>query len=91
MLNTFLFYQLPFFQGDTDLDQLSRIFQVLGTPTEAEWPVSYYLQIIKHKSCLSVHIFLSHHKPQPWEILALGLIWTNLKDDEARFSNCFIF
>ena len=33
---------MPFLPGDSDLDQLSRIFQTLGTPTEKEWPVSYF-------------------------------------------------
>lgn len=33
-------FQVPFLPGDSDLDQLSRIFQVLGTPTEKDWPVS---------------------------------------------------
>jgi len=28
----------PFLPGDTDLDQLSKIFQALGTPTEQVWP-----------------------------------------------------
>ena len=32
--------QTPFFPGDSDLDQLSKIFQALGTPTEESWPVS---------------------------------------------------
>lgn len=31
---------MPFLPGESDLDQLSRIFQVLGTPTEKDWPVS---------------------------------------------------
>ncbi|KAH9518538.1 Cyclin-Dependent Kinase 7 [Bulinus truncatus] len=33
-----LLIRAPFLPGDTDLDQLSRIFQVLGTPAEADWP-----------------------------------------------------
>jgi len=28
----------PFVPGDTDLDQLSKIFQALGTPTDEVWP-----------------------------------------------------
>lgn len=28
----------PFFPGQTDIDQLAKIFNVLGFPTEAEWP-----------------------------------------------------
>ena len=46
--------------------------------------------LIKHESCLSVclsvRVFRSHQKSQGHEILALGLIWANLKHDEARFS-----
>jgi hypothetical protein len=30
----------PFLPGDSDLDQLSKIFETLGTPTEDDWPVS---------------------------------------------------
>ena len=30
--------RVPFVAGDTDLDQLSKIFQVLGTPTQEAWP-----------------------------------------------------
>ncbi len=32
--------QLPFLPGDSDLDQLGRIFQALGTPSNEQWPVS---------------------------------------------------
>lgn len=28
----------PFAPGDSEIDQLFKIFQILGTPTEAEWP-----------------------------------------------------
>ena len=30
--------RIPFLPGDTDLDQLSKIFQALGTPTDEIWP-----------------------------------------------------
>lgn len=33
--------QLPFLAGDSDLDQLTKIFEALGTPTEESWPVSF--------------------------------------------------
>ncbi|KAL3865538.1 hypothetical protein ACJMK2_042914 [Sinanodonta woodiana] len=33
-----LLLRVPFLPGDTDLDQLSRIFQALGTPSDADWP-----------------------------------------------------
>ncbi|ESP05165.1 hypothetical protein LOTGIDRAFT_208106 [Lottia gigantea] len=33
-----LLIRVPFFPGDSDLDQLSRIFQVTGTPSLEDWP-----------------------------------------------------
>nr|CAD7402269.1 unnamed protein product [Timema cristinae] len=32
-----LLLRVPFLSGESDLDQLTRIFQVLGTPTEESW------------------------------------------------------
>uniref|UniRef100_A0A667XQ48 Cyclin-dependent kinase 7 n=1 Tax=Myripristis murdjan TaxID=586833 RepID=A0A667XQ48_9TELE len=34
-----LLLRLPFLAGDSDLDQLTKIFEALGTPTEETWPV----------------------------------------------------
>ena len=46
--------------------------------------------LIKHESsrfvCMFVHVFRSYKKSQFHEILTLGLIWANLKHDDARFS-----
>ncbi|XP_065161473.1 cyclin-dependent kinase 7 [Atheta coriaria] len=33
-----LLLRVPFLPGDSDLDQLTRIFQVFGNPTEENWP-----------------------------------------------------
>uniref|UniRef100_A0A8C5BQS5 Cyclin-dependent kinase 7 n=1 Tax=Gadus morhua TaxID=8049 RepID=A0A8C5BQS5_GADMO len=33
-----LLLRLPFLAGDSDLDQLTKIFEALGTPTEETWP-----------------------------------------------------
>jgi cyclin-dependent kinase 7 len=33
-----LLLRVPFLPGDSDLDQLSKIFETLGTPTEDDWP-----------------------------------------------------
>ncbi|XP_059479517.1 cyclin-dependent kinase 7 [Neocloeon triangulifer] len=33
-----LLLRIPFLPGDTDLDQLTKIFQALGTPTDESWP-----------------------------------------------------
>ncbi|XP_067084317.1 cyclin-dependent kinase 7 isoform X2 [Osmerus mordax] len=34
-----LLLRLPFLAGDSDLDQLTKIFEALGTPTEDSWPL----------------------------------------------------
>uniref|UniRef100_A0A914EK33 Cyclin-dependent kinase 7 n=1 Tax=Acrobeloides nanus TaxID=290746 RepID=A0A914EK33_9BILA len=33
-----LLLRVPIFPGESDLDQLFKIYQILGTPTEEEWP-----------------------------------------------------
>uniref|UniRef100_A0A3B3YZN5 Cyclin-dependent kinase 7 n=1 Tax=Poecilia mexicana TaxID=48701 RepID=A0A3B3YZN5_9TELE len=33
-----LLLRIPFLAGDSDLDQLTKIFEALGTPTEETWP-----------------------------------------------------
>ena len=33
-----LLLRIPFVAGETDLDQLAKIFQAMGTPTEESWP-----------------------------------------------------
>lgn len=35
-----LLLRKPLLPGETDLDQLSKIFQVMGTPDDQNWPVS---------------------------------------------------
>jgi cyclin-dependent kinase 7 len=34
-----LMLRVPFVAGDSDIDQLGKIFHALGTPTEETWPV----------------------------------------------------
>ncbi|XP_075711005.1 cyclin-dependent kinase 7 isoform X1 [Rhinoderma darwinii] len=33
-----LLLRVPFLPGDSDLDQLTKVFETLGTPTEEQWP-----------------------------------------------------
>ncbi|XP_068280374.1 cyclin-dependent kinase 7-like [Nyctibius grandis] len=40
-----LLLRVPFLPGDSDLDQLTRIFETLGTPTEEQWTL---LQSVVH-------------------------------------------
>lgn len=34
-----LMLRTPYVAGESDIDQLTKIFHALGTPTEADWPV----------------------------------------------------
>jgi serine/threonine protein kinase len=36
-----LLLRAPLFPGENDLQQLDRIFRILGTPDESNWPVSH--------------------------------------------------
>ncbi|XP_077989114.1 cyclin-dependent kinase 7-like [Glandiceps talaboti] len=56
-----LLLRVPFLPGDSDLDQLSRIFQTLGTPTEEVWPsmmsLPDYIEFKKFPGTPLRHIF----------------------------------
>lgn len=48
-----LLMRFPFLPGDTDLDQLSKIFQCLGTPSKQDWPSMEYLpDFVQFKPCV---------------------------------------
>lgn len=49
--------QLPFLAGDSDLDQLTKIFEALGTPTEESWPVSFSFSF---SPLMLILLFCSH-------------------------------
>lgn len=48
-----LFLLNPYFPGDNDIDQLSTIFQAMGTPTLKQWPtmknLPYYIEFTECK------------------------------------------
>ena len=55
----------PLFQGDSEIDQLFRIFRVLRTPTEELWPGVTQLPDFKVKIFLNLqkkHIEVIHAK-----------------------------
>lgn len=43
-----LLLRVPFLPGESDLDQLTRIFQTLGSPTEETWPVTFFSLLSKY-------------------------------------------
>ena len=73
--------------GQTDINTRFMFYKYRWKGSGGYW---YTIAIYIYKTwilcvCLSVTSFRSHQKCQGHEILALGLIWTNLKHDEARF------
>ena len=36
--NIMLFFRCPFFVGESNISQLGKIFEVLGTPSNEDWP-----------------------------------------------------
>lgn len=56
-----LLLRIPLLPGDTDIDQLQKIFQCMGTPTEEEWPVNIVENAIWPQSYFFIvpHHFLS--------------------------------
>eukprot|EP01095_Lingulamoeba_sp_RSL-Kostka_P011030 TRINITY_DN4096_c0_g1_i1.p1 TRINITY_DN4096_c0_g1~~TRINITY_DN4096_c0_g1_i1.p1 ORF type:complete len:333 (+),score=89.24 TRINITY_DN4096_c0_g1_i1:141-1001(+) len=44
--------RIPYLAGDSDLDQLSKIFHALGTPTDADWPKMHLLpDFVRFTNC----------------------------------------
>lgn len=56
-----LLLRVPFFPGESDLDQLTKIFQVFGNPTEENWPglklLTDYMEFKPSQSVPLKHIF----------------------------------
>ena len=48
-----LYTLAPLFPGTNDLDQLSKIVKVLGTPDSSEWPEGYQLAKALSSSALT--------------------------------------
>ena len=52
-----LLLRVPFLPGETDLGQLTKIFEVFGTPTEEQWPnVDKLPDFVKFKPLPSQHL-----------------------------------
>jgi serine/threonine protein kinase len=46
------------FPSHNDLDQMYRVFQLLGTPTEETWPVSFFSSILMYYYCYFYYCLL---------------------------------
>ncbi|XP_011191044.1 cyclin-dependent kinase 7 [Zeugodacus cucurbitae] len=74
-----LLLRVPFLPGDSDLDQLTKIFQALGTPTEETWPnlnkLPDYMQFKQFPAIPLQHIFTA--APDDLIVLAEKLLALN--------------
>lgn len=52
------------FQGDCEIDQLFRIFEVLGVPTEESWPGVTQLEFFSNKFPRFRGLTLARHLAQ---------------------------
>lgn len=66
-----LFLRKPLFPGQYEIDQLAKIFGVLGTPTEAEWPAnsSVVREAFSVQRSQSLDSLLSGMEPQALDLL----------------------
>lgn len=78
--------RVPFVAGDTDLDQLAKIFQVLGTPTQETWP---------NHDKLPDYVQFKEYMPTPFQDIftaasadLLHVLSRTLALDPMRRSNC---
>jgi serine/threonine protein kinase len=53
----------PLFPGDSEIDELFRIFRVLGTPTEATWPGVSSLPDYKVRGHVSIDLHFVYQSP----------------------------
>ncbi len=58
-----MFLRTPLFQGETDVDQLGKIFHALGTPTDETWPGYQTLPCFVE--------WVPNHAT-PWEVILAG-------------------
>jgi len=78
----------PFFVGDSEIDQLHKIFQVMGTPNETVWPgvtvfPDYNIQFPNWKP-QNLQNFLSRSDPYLCDLLAKMLVYEPSKRISAR-------
>jgi hypothetical protein len=46
-----LLLRKPWLPGTTDIDQLGKIFQALGTPNKDNWPGAHCSTALQHHGC----------------------------------------
>ena len=63
----------PLFPGQNDIDQISRVFQVMGTPSPTTWPEAINLPDYSK-------IIFPEMQPLPWE-----LIFPHLSHEDIAF------
>ncbi|WVO18066.1 hypothetical protein L204_105764 [Cryptococcus depauperatus] len=73
-----LVLRVPFLSGETDIDQLKKIYHAMGTPTEAEWP--------GHTKLPDYHDVGHYEKNAWWNLIAsIGKEAQDLARDMFKF------
>jgi len=62
----------PMLTGDNDLDQLMRIFELLGTPTERTWPSIVQFPSISRNRFQTI---ASRRSTRAWQALRAKICW----------------
>lgn len=93
-----LLLRVPFLPGESDLDQLTRIFSTLGTPNEENWPVRTFcknpnvfpLKLVScflHQGLLSLPDFVQF---KTFPVIPLRHIFTAAGDDLLQLLSRFL-
>ena len=66
-----LYLRKPLFPGQYEIDQLGKIFGILGTPTEAEWPKdsSVLREAFSPRNCRGLESLFPDIEPQALDLL----------------------
>ncbi|KAJ8601718.1 hypothetical protein CTAYLR_003194 [Chrysophaeum taylorii] len=78
----------PLFRGETDLDQLAKIFQITGPPDETAWPgvssLRKYIRFSKNDNPLTVRTLLNNARLAPDFVdLIVGLLSLDPKSRDS--------
>jgi len=74
-----LYLRKPLFPGQYEIDQLGKIFGILGTPTEAEWPKdsSVLREAFSPRNCRGLESLFPDMEPQALDLLKKMLVFSS--------------
>jgi len=74
-----LYLRKPLFPGQYEIDQLGKIFGILGTPTEAEWPKdsSVLREAFSPRNCRGLESLFPDIEPQALDLLKKMMVFSS--------------